>query len=162
MTMQDAVAKAKAEFQHERDRMIHALATTPDDRVNWSPSPTARTPIEQVVHAAEAVRHIHDTLDGRTYAVSTPGEADRRFREREQAIKTREEALDLLMKNGDAYLAWLDTLTPEQYASDVKMAFSLGMIPMTFALGIEANHLSFHTAQMIYIQTIYGDRDWHM
>lgn len=44
--MEDTISQAKAEFVRAKDQVIRALATTPDDRIHWSPAPTARTPIQ--------------------------------------------------------------------------------------------------------------------
>jgi len=119
----------RVEFTGARDVMAHALATTPDDRINWSPSPTARTPVQQVAHAAAAVAHLTATLDGRRFAVPTPAEADLEFRAWERQFTTRDEVLSLLARNGDAF---------------------------------PALHTRVHAAQIDYIQTIYGDHDWHL
>ena len=43
--MNEVIEEAKAEYLQAKERLIKALATTPDDRINWSPSPTSRTPI---------------------------------------------------------------------------------------------------------------------
>jgi hypothetical protein len=160
--MQETIQQAKENFLRAKARLAHALATTPDDRIDWSPSPTSRTPLQQVAHAAVAIHNIQETLSGRTFAVPTPEEADRGFREEERQYKTREQVLDLLERHGAAYVAWLDALTPEQLATPVTMPFGMGELPVGAGLGFPADHANFHTAQIDYIQTIYGDHDWHM
>jgi len=152
----------RVEFTGARDVMAHALATTPDDRINWSPSPTARTPVQQVAHAAAAVAHLTATLDGRRFAVPTPAEADLGFRAWERQFTTREEVLSLLARNGDAFLAWLDALTPDRLESSVALPFDLGRVPVRVGIAFPALHTRVHAAQIDYIQTIYGDHDWHL
>ena len=35
----------KENFKRRASRLAQGLATTPDDRIDWSPAPTARTPV---------------------------------------------------------------------------------------------------------------------
>ncbi|MBI1730437.1 DinB family protein [Candidatus Acetothermia bacterium] len=161
-TLQETIDQAKANFLQAKESIKHALATTPDDRINWSPSPTARTPIEQVAHSAWAIKSIHDMLDGRPLQTKETAEADRDFREWEKQFRTREQVLSLLDQNGAAYLKWLDALTPERLATQVKAPFGLGSVPMSLALTFVPYQIRVHAHQIDYIQTIYGDRDWHM
>ncbi len=159
--MQDTIHQAKSAFLQAKGRLAHALTTTPDDRINWSPSPTARTPVQQVAHAAAAIKALHETFDGRTFKAASTAEADQGFREWEQGLRTREEALGLLEKNSAEYLAWLDTLTPERLALMIELPFGLGQVPLSVAITFPPAHTNDHAAQIDYIQTVYGDHDWH-
>lgn len=160
--MQDTINQAKGEFLRAKEQMAQALATTPDDRINWTPSPTARTPIQQVAHAAFVVKGLHGVLDGKPLPAGSTDEADRGLREWEQPFSTREQVLDLLEQNSANYVAWLDALTPERLASSFEMPFGFGPAPMSVGLTLIPGHTLWHAAQINYIQTIYGDRDWHM
>jgi hypothetical protein len=70
--------------------------------------------------------------------------------------------LYLLHENGDAFLAWLDALSPERLSSFVQMPSVPEPLPFLVGLTFPAMQMRFHTAQIEYIQTIYGDRDWHL
>lgn len=156
------IENAKAEFLHAKEGMIKALNTTPDERINWAPSPTARTPIQQVAHSAASIGHITGMLRGNPFAVPTPEEADKGFREWEQQFTNRDEVLELLNQNSDAFVTWLDSVTPEQLNTLVTLPFSLGTAPIQAMLSAPTLHTRFHTAQIEYMQTIYGDQDWHL
>jgi len=156
------IHNTKAEFLQAKEGIVKALATTPDERINWAPSPTARTPIQQVAHAAAAIGYITGTLGGSPFATPTTEEADRDFREWEQQFSTREQVLQLLDKNADAFIAWLEGVTPELLETSVPMPFNLGMAPIRALIEAPAGHTRGHTAQIEYIQTIYGDQDWHL
>src|SRR4051794_12092571 len=160
--MEDAVSKAKSEFVRAKDRLAHLLATTPDDRINWSPSDSCRTPVQVVAHSAGAIKHIHGFLDGRPFDVGDPTAADKMFREYERQFTTREAVSGLLDQNSAAYLAFLDTLTPERLQAMVQLPFGLGTAPVAACLGFPAAHTQGHVAQLEYIQSIYGDHDWHL
>src|SRR5450432_3489962 len=96
--MNDTISQAKAEFTRAKDRMVRALATTPDDRINWSPSSTARTPLQQVAHAALATTGIQGMLIGKPFPYASIAEADAAWRAAEKEVATREQALGLLEK----------------------------------------------------------------
>ena len=70
--------------------------------------------------------------------------------------------MDLLDRNASAFLAWLDRVTPERLAAIVELPFGLGTAPAQSLMAAPASHTRFHAAQIEYIQTIYGDRDWHL
>lgn len=160
--LSEAVESAKSSFVQAKDRLVHGLNTTGEDRLNWSPAPTARTPIQIVAHAALAVKHIHEQLDGQPFPFPTTADAELYFRDWEKSFTTREEVLALLEAHGSAYLEWLDDLTPEQFAGHMIMPFGLGKMPIPSALGAQVQHLTWHAAQLDYVQTTYGDRLWHI
>jgi len=158
----ERIDQAKASFLQAKQRLESALETTPDDRINWSPSATSRTPLALVAHAAGAIKNIHETLDGRTFFANSTTEADIGFREWERQFTTREHVLELLEQNSADYVAWLDALAPERLESLVEMPFGLGQVPLGIALTFPPAHTIDHAAQIVYVQTIYGDHDWHM
>jgi len=160
-THQETVERAKADLLQAKEQLSRALSTTPDERINWSPCATARTPVQQVAHAANAIKSIHEMLCGRTFQAKTTAEADKSFREWEQQFTTREPVIQLLEENSAAYVQWLDALAPEDLTGTVEAPFGLGAVPMTAALAFAPGHTNFHAAQIEYIQTIYGDRVWH-
>lgn len=158
---QATIDKAKADFLQSKGRLVHGLNTTPDDRINWSPSPTARTPIEQVAHAASSIKNIHGFLQGDPFTVPTTAEADKGFREHDAQFKSREQVLAALEDYSANYLAWLEQLSPDQLSKMVSLPFGMGEVPTAIALTFIPMHTDWHTAQLDYIQTIYGDHDWH-
>jgi hypothetical protein len=160
--MNDLIEGAKSDFVNAKGRLVHALATTPDERLNWSPSPTARTAIQQVAHAAIAIKNLNDTLDGRTFKADSVEAADAGFRSEERRFTTREEVLELLETYSAAYVAWLDRLTPDRLESMVTLPFDLGQAPLKECLAFPPMHTMVHAGQIQYMQTIYGDHDWHM
>ncbi|MCW3094385.1 MAG: hypothetical protein JWL77_3 [Chthonomonadaceae bacterium] len=158
--MENIIAEAKAEFIRAKERMARALTTTPEDKINWSPAPCARTPLQQVAHAAMAVSGIQDMIVGKPFPYADIVEADAAWRAAEKEFTTREQVLGLLEQSSTEYLAWVSTLTSEQLASTLQLPF--GSFPMAAAITFPADHLRNHAAQMDYIQTIYGDQDWHL
>lgn len=154
------INEAKAEFLRAKERLAKDLATTPDDKINWSPSATARTPIECVAHAAISIGGMQKWISGEPFQFKGVDELDAYSRSEEAKYKTREAVLKTLNENTDNFINWLDSLTPEQLSSTFHAPF--GDFPMAAAITFPADHLRNHCGQIEYIQTIYGDRDWHM
>ena len=100
-------------------------------------------------------------MAGRTFSVPTREEADVFHRNYESQFKTREQAIELMEANSAAYLDWLDTLTTDRFDEMVLLPFDLGSAPMRLVITFPALHTRMHHAQLDYIQTIYGDLDWH-
>lgn len=155
------IQESKQGFQMSVDRIKRILDRTPDERLLWSPAPTARTPLAQVVHAAISIHHVHAMMMGTRYATPTMEEADAEFLAIERGITKREDALALLNKNSEAFIGWLDQVSAERLADIVQLPFDLGETPLESMLGVPALHTNDHAAQMDYIQTCYGDRTWN-
>jgi len=157
---EETINQAKGELNRAKDRLAKDLTTTPDDKLNWSPSSTARTPIQLVAHSAMSISGMQSWFSGTPFKWASIEEADKEWREMEKAYTTRKEVADLLEENTANYCKWLDSLTAEKLASDFTTPF--GIFPMAMAITFVADHLRNHAGQLEYVQTIYGDLDWHM
>jgi hypothetical protein len=160
--VREVVEKAKAEFLQAKEGLLHALETTPDDRINWSPSDTARSPLHIVAHCAVGGKAMIGNLKGDTFSIPTTAESYVYFRETEQAFTTREQVAEAWDSFEKEYFAWLDQLTPERYESMMDLPFGLGSMPTSMGIAVMPMHINWHTAQIHYIQTIYGDFDSHL
>ena len=158
--MQNVIEESKTEFTRAKERIAKCLDVTSEDKLNWSPSSTSRTPIKLVAHSAMAIQGIGGILAGKPFPFTSMAEMDATFRAEEEIVTTKEQALALLEETSAAYLKWLDTVTPEQLASTVQ--FPMGAMPMAVAITFAADHMRSHAAQLDYLQTIIGDLDWHL
>ncbi len=155
-----SVEGAKAEFNRAKDRVNKCLESTPDDKINWSPSATARTPIEAAAHSAMSISGMQGWLAGQPFPFESMAALDEYCRNEEKNFKTREQVNELMEKNSQAFLEFLDGLNEEKLASTFET--QMGNFPMMVAITFPADHLRGHAAQMEYIQTVYGDREMHM
>lgn len=151
---------AIAEFNRAVDRLKKGLETTPDDRINWSPSESARTPIDVVAHCAMSINGIQGWLEGKPFPYKDLPDLDRHSREEEAKFTSRDAVLNVLEENGKNYTNWMCGLSEEQLGGQFETGF--GVFPMSDAITFVADHLRGHAAQLEYIQTIYGDRGFHM
>jgi uncharacterized damage-inducible protein DinB len=158
--MNPQIQSVKMDFDRTTGRLLTDLAATPDDKLNWSPSPTARTPLEVAFHCAEVISGIHGSVDGTNPMPSvTPAEMDAYCREQEMKPRSREDVVKMIEEKSSAYSAWLEGLSDEKLLETWQSPF--GPIPMTVAISLPTFHTANHVAQLEYIQTIYGDRIWH-
>lgn len=159
-TPEQVIEEAVAEFNRAKDRLLKDLATTPDDRLRWSPAPTARTPLMQVAHAGMSIDGILDLLNGKEFDFEKMPEMDAQWRAAEAKVETRQEAIDILERASERYIAWMRALSPEKVLGTMQMPF--GVFPMAQVVTWLADHVRNHCAQLEYIQTAYGDLTWHM
>lgn len=150
---------AKSELRRTNARMKQLLESTPDNKLTWKPSPSSRSPIEIVGHAASSIKGIQSMLEGNPFPFASTAELDAFCLEQEKTFTSREQVLELLEANTAAFEAWLDSLTPEQLAAKVHGPF--GEQEVAVGAIFPAMHAIGHCGQLEYIQTIYGDRDWH-
>ncbi|MHB8635781.1 MAG: DinB family protein [Fimbriimonadaceae bacterium] len=154
-----SVDAAKAEFTRSMERLIKAYASTPDDKINWSPSATSRTPTELVAHGGMSISGMQGWLAGQPFPFESMTALDDYCRTEEKKFTTRASALAPLEENGAKFLTFLDSLSQETLASTFET--QMGAFPMMSAITFPADHLRSHAAQLDYIQTIYGDREMH-
>lgn len=127
--------------------------------MTWTPSPSARNTVELVAHIAWAVGSIHQMYKGNPFQTETMEEADRDFRAWEAGV-SEGKAMALLEDNSAVFLRWLHGVSEADCETIIDTPFRLGSAPLGLALNWMSMHMDFHTAQIQYLQTIYGDREW--
>jgi uncharacterized damage-inducible protein DinB len=160
--MHEVFAADYAAFEHAKSRLLHALDTTPDDRLSWQPSASARSILQTAAHVALALKNMHNMLMGIEYPLGSNEEAERHFRTEELKYPTKQAVLALLEANSGDFRDWLEAQSPEVMDSIITLPFGMGQINVRGMLPFMAKHIEYHTAQISYIQTVYGDLDWHM
>ncbi|MCB0825610.1 MAG: DinB family protein [Armatimonadetes bacterium] len=157
----ELIETTKRELIQAKDRMLSLLASTPDDKLNWKPSPTSRSILEVVAHTAHALKNIRIQMSGTPFPISTSAQAQAEFHHHDKAFDTREKAEHYLVEAVEEYIAFLDTLTESDLERLEEMPFGLGPAPLSAFIPAGYMHTMGHNAQIEYIQTIYGDEDWH-
>jgi hypothetical protein len=158
--MIQTVEDARKDFQQARKALLDNFAKIPDDQLNWSPAPTARTPVEIVAHCAEALGHLTGMLRGHAFDVASTAEADGQFREHEKAFTSREQARDEFERRASDFFAVLDDLSEQDLDRIGTLPFGLGDAPMHVIITLPNMHTQSHVPQLEYLQTCYGDRSW--
>jgi len=158
--MNPAVESALAEMSQANDRLHRSLAKMSDEQTLWAPSPSARNAVHLVAHCAFSLGFIRQMFEGTPYPAPTMDQADAEFLEMEQAITTRQEALDLWADRYARMISFIENATDEQLEALTTLPFGLGEAPLKSILSVGATHTREHLAQLDYLQTILGDRSW--
>jgi hypothetical protein len=158
--MNPEIQSAISNLEQSKARLQHVFDKVPQDKLNWSPSATARTPLQIVAHCGAALGAICDMLDGNPYPAPDTATADAELMAMDRKFSEKPEVSALVESNYKRLHDYIATMDESRLSEMVKMPFGLGEAPMTFAITAGSLHTDGHIAQLEYIQTIYGDRVW--
>jgi hypothetical protein len=155
------IEATQAELFGSKNRMLQLMRETPNDRLTWKPSPSARSIIENVAHAGNSLGNILLQIQGVPFWTPTSAEANAQFLAHDAEFRDREETEAYLEQKCADYVAFLSTLKPEDLDGMRTLPFGLGQAPLGYFMTMGNLHTLGHIAQIEYIQTLYGDHDWH-
>ena len=157
--MEGLVEQCKRRTVESTKQFVTTFSFVPDDKLHWSPAPTAKSAMRIANHTAFYAGVFAEVIKtGRFPEMDREKHAAAR-KAAEEADTTREEVIDLLRKNTDAVLAALDALTPERIESMVETpAFPA---PMVFFMELPGGHTDGHASQIDYLQTCWDDQEVH-
>ncbi len=158
--MDDLVASCKQNAVRGMERFLRTFSFVPDDKLTWSPSPTAKTPLRIAAHTALMAGNFAQILRNGKFPDMEMTQLFAALNAAEEGITTREAVIELFKKNTDDVLASLDALTPEQIASTLQTPFGFAA-PMAMFMSAPGNHAQNHASQVDYLQTCWGDQDPH-
>ncbi len=139
---------------------LSTFQAVPDDKLNYSPSATAKTPLRLAAHLSVANSAFAGLLRGEPAPDIPLPEMIQWMDQQERQITTRDEAVQALETSKTEVCSAIANLTPEAIASTIKTPF--GEMPATFLMQLCGLHPACHASQIDYIQTIYGDMEMHM
>lgn len=136
--------------------MISNLNAMPADKVNWKPLDAGRTALDLTIECAVFAAGTATTLTTR----KDPTLDQEAYKRIEEETDTAEKATKLLQDGTEALLAALETF-PEEHLTD-KITMPWGMV---ITIGDLLNMIYwnnvYHTGQIAYVQTLYGDKEMH-
>lgn len=138
---------------------LRNFSHVPDDRLNWTPTPTAKSALRIAAHTALYARRFARMIATR----EIPG-ADNLTewlaqREAEENAVTRREEIERIFREGTAeVLTALDGLTAVDITSTLDSGRGWTM-PMTFLMGLPGWHATLHTGQIDFLQTCWDDQE---
>lgn len=154
------IAQSKKETETAKATLLKTFEFVPEDKLNWSPSSTARTPLQIVAHCGAANGAFAALLRGEPLPLSAdPEEATLQIRNAGMDITTREGAVQLVEDSTAAVLQALDQVTEEKLGTSPESPF--GAIPYPFWMHVPGDHMRGHAHQIDYIETIWGDYEDH-
>src|SRR5580658_2251751 len=112
--MDDLVASCKESAVKGMEEFLKDLSFVPDDKLTWTPTPTAKSAIRIAAHTAlYAGRFARMIKDGKLPASDSLTEWLAQRNAEEAALTSRTEVESIFRKGTDEVIAALDSLTPE-------------------------------------------------
>jgi len=149
----DAVQLWTGQANWATKNLAYNLDFIPDDKLDWKPAPEANSALEIAHHLLETIAHITAML-----CKTKSGDSVQEKPESEKPA-SREEAKKQLIAAGEDYIAFLQTVTPEDLQTTVDSPF--GKMPFWFMANIVVTDAIHHHGQIAYIQTLLGDGEPH-
>lgn len=154
----DLIESSKQRAVSNMEFFLRNFAHVPDDKLEWTPVPTAKSAIRIAAHTAlYAGRFARMIRDRR---VPVPDNLEEWLAERnaeEVAITSREE-MERVFREGTAeVLAALDSLTPEETEMTLDSGQGWSM-PMQQLMALPGWHATLHAGQIDYLQTCWDDQ----
>ncbi|MEI8281638.1 MAG: DinB family protein [Armatimonadota bacterium] len=152
--MNPAIELSKLTAVQGMDMFLRNFSYVPDDKLNWSPTPTSKSALRVAAHTAVTNSNFADFIRNRKLPAGDdiPGFVARTAAA-EAAITSREEMERVFRENTQKVLDALDMLSDE----DVEIVFDSGM-SMKFLMRLAGWHATLHLGQIDYLQTCWGDQ----
>lgn len=159
--LKKTVADCQASARAAAERLLKTFSFVPDNKVNWSPSPTARTSLAVVAHCCMANRMFAKVFRGEPMSPMPTLEEIRALSQKfEATVRDRADAVRQLEASCDEAVAALATMTAERFATSPNSPG--GSLPMAVWVNLPSMHMGNHASQIDYLQTIWGDVADHM
>jgi hypothetical protein len=159
--MESLVAACKRGAVEAMEYFLTVLSFVPDDKLTWTPTPTAKSAIRIAAHTAlYAGRFARMIRDGKLPGSDNLAERMAQRNAEEVAITSRTEMERIFRKGTDEVIAALDAVPPEAIEATLDSGFGWSM-PMTDLMNMPAIHAHSHCAQIDYLQTCWGDQEVH-
>ena len=157
----EMIAGSKGIVEGAKTRLLTVFEFVPDDKLNWSPSPESRTPVQIVSHCGAANDAFARTIRGEKLELpSNPAEAAAMIRKAGSEVTSREVAVRMIEDTVAQVLSALDNVKREDL--DTSPVSPVGPLPFSWWMSFAGKHMEGHTHQMSYVQTIWGDYDDHI
>lgn len=152
-------ALAKKNVVRGMEQFLRNFSKVPDDKLGWSPTPTSKSAIRIAAHTAVGAANFANMI--RKRKLPSPEEIPdfvARTKAAEEALTNRAEVESVFRKNTDEVLSAIDTLAPD----DIELVLDSSQgwtMPITFLINLPAMHADWHTGQIDFLQTCWGDQE---
>ena len=160
LELPELVARTKEDTERAKAQLLRTFEFVLDEKLLWSPAPSARTAVQIVSHCGMANFAFATALRGEEFELSAdPTEAAVQIRLAGREIATREEAVKLVEDSTAEVLEALDNVSEAMLETEPLSPF--GPFPFTFWMSLPSDHMTAHVSQIDYLQTIWGDLESH-
>lgn len=160
--MDDLIQQCKDAAVREMEMFLRNFAHVPDDKLHWTPTPTAKSALRIAAHTAVHAGLFAQMIRTRQLPGTDNLEAWLAARNaEEEAITDRTQMERVFRSATDEVLAALDSLS----ASDLDLHLHAdpgGSISMRYLITLPAWHATLHTGQIDFLQTCWGDAEIYL
>jgi hypothetical protein len=156
----ELVAQAKMMTERNAAQFLHTFSFVPDDKLTWTPSETSKSALRIAAHIAVSNTGISKMIRNEDSDESMSGEQlMAMMKEMETSFTSREQVVAAVSESVATALAAIDTVNESTIGTSPMSPF--GAFPMMFWMFLPANHMLGHAYQIDYLQTIWGDLEFH-
>ncbi len=155
------IASAQDSAEKGMETFLFALSHIPKEKLDWSPTPTAKSAVQIAAHTAVTAGVFAVMIRERLLPTGDeiPVFVARR-NAAENALTDQDEMEAVFRKNTQSVVESLETLTAE--AMSLELDTSLGWtMSMTRLMRLPGTHAIAHAAQLDYLQTCWDDQQVH-
>jgi uncharacterized damage-inducible protein DinB len=138
-----------------RKNTIQIAEDIPEEKYDYRPTPDSRSVAELLVHIAFLARGTRLIYAERSLEKYDFGELIGRSEELERRRHSKEEVLELLRHEGDAWYEWVAILPEEQLAQQIRMPSGVVRSRFEMLLGTK-EHEMHHRAQLTVFERLLG------
>lgn len=158
MKVDDRVTAAKESAVQGMDYFLRNFSFVPDDKLTWTPTPTAKSAIRIAAHTAlYAGRFAKMIREQQIPQVDNLTEWLVQRDAEEVAITCRREMEAIFRKGTEEVLAALDGLPQEALGTTLDSGVGFSM-SMTHVISLPGWHATLHSGQIDYLQTCWDDQ----
>jgi hypothetical protein len=159
--MDSLVAASKELAVEGMEEFLRALSFVPDDKLTWTPTPTAKSAIRIAVHTALYAGRFATMIKKRKLPAHDNLTEWLAQRNAEEAAITSRAEIERIFRSGtEEVIAALDSLTPNEIAGSLDSGLGWSM-PMAALMKLPGLHAISHGAQIDYLQTCWDDQEVH-
>ena len=157
--MENLINSCKASALQEMEMFLRNFSHVPDDKLTWTPTPTAKSAIRVAAHTAlYAGRFARMINERKLPEVENLTEWLAQREAEEVAITCREEMERVFRHGTEEVFSALDSLTPEEVSMSLDSGQGWSM-PMSWLMKLPGWHATLHTGQIDFLQTCWGDHE---
>ncbi len=157
--MSEYINQQTARFSAAAEDLRKTGDGTPQDKVMWAPSESARSTAQILAHCAMANHGFAAFIRGEQILPMDAEEAMKIIHQAGRDVESGEAALEALAKSLEDFQATIATV--DENALDEMKDSPFGPLPLRFFVEYPAQHMNDHARQIDYIQTIWGDWNNH-
>ena len=160
--MNSVINSAKDSATQGMEMFLRNFAHIPEERLNWSPVPSAKTPLRVAAHTALYAGRFAKMINARQLPAFESLEQWLAERDAEELAITTREQMEAAFRAGTAeVLAALDNFPEDLIGTTIETNMSWQM-SVNWLVGLPGWHATLHTGQIDYLQTCWDDQEIYL